>query len=136
MDDVKVRIQIGPFVTDRGFAEWYPSRIQYRIGREGQATQLVGDFPNWRLDARYYAANGTPDLDLCPGYPLGKLWLESYITSKDSSINHATADTWYDELIISTADIAESLDDVGPGTLNMKQLVVMRIAYRGPIRFN
>ena len=44
-----------------------------------------------------------------PAARYGKIWLLPYHTGKDPSQDHATAYTWYDELVISRSRIADPL---------------------------
>ena len=89
----KVKVTHGPCVGD----EWYPSRIEAWVARDGQPSEKVQDNQNVYLSA------GSP----CDGEKTGKFWLEPYHTYKDASEVHPTAYTWYKELIVSTQDIAD-----------------------------
>jgi chitodextrinase len=88
----KVEVRIGNWNTANStFRMW--------IGREGQASVKVLDFS---------PATGSPaNLYNNTGNRYGKVWLLPYMTGKDPSETHPTAYTWYDELIISTTDIAD-----------------------------
>jgi hypothetical protein len=66
------------------------------MAREGQASQPVIDFP-WNLTAGSAAED----------QKFGKVWLLPYHTGKSSAQSHPVGFTWYDELIISTAQIAD-----------------------------
>ena len=46
-----------------------------------------------------------------------RVMLTPYMTNKDSSVNHATARTWYDELIVSTQPIAAPGNAGSAGTV-------------------
>jgi hypothetical protein len=88
----QVKIQTGPRVND----EWVNSVVTLWIAREGQASQMAINFP-FNLTA------GSPALD----QKFGKVWLLPYHTDKSGSQVHPVGFTWYDELIISTTQIAD-----------------------------
>jgi len=89
----QVRIKTGPRLND----EWVNSFVTLWIAREGQPSQLAIDWGPYNL-----TAGSTAD-DL----KFGKIWLLPYQTNKDPAQVHPTAFTWYDELIISRAQIAD-----------------------------
>lgn len=102
----QMRVKIGTwYENDRDYR--YDSTIQLWVAREGAASELVID--------RSPANNSGYDLVrvLPPGEDwegsakYGKIWLLPYHTGKDSSQVHPTANTWYDELIVSTQRIAD-----------------------------
>ena len=81
---------------------WYKNDRRYRndseielwVAREGEPSRRV-------LSRKYDIANN----DERAKY--GKVWLLPYLTGKDPSQAHPDAVTWYDELIISRAPIAD-----------------------------
>lgn len=85
----KVHAHLGPLVG----GVYQNSTVEVWIGREGQAlvptSRWVGSM----------GGNATQ--------PFGKIFLLPYVTNKDSAQTHTTANTWYDELVISTQDIAD-----------------------------
>jgi hypothetical protein len=89
----QVAITTGPRVND----EFVNSRIRLWIARAGQPSQIVFDFSPFNLTAGAPADNER----------FGKVWLLAYNTGKDSTVTYPTAYIWYDELIISTARIAD-----------------------------
>jgi len=89
----QVRIKTGPRVND----VWTKSYVTLWIAREGQPSQLAIDWGPYDLAA------GSPADDM----RFGKIWLLPYDTGKDPSQDHPTGFTWYDELIISRAQIAD-----------------------------
>ncbi len=89
----KVHVKLGPLSGPY----WTNTQIDMWIGREGQALQ-----PAISWTGNYGASSNK----------FGKIWLVPYITNKDASQAHPQANTWYDELIISTQNIA----DPGTGT--------------------
>ena len=89
----KVRITTGPRVND----VFTNSFVRLWIGREGQPSELAILWGPYDLAAGPNGENQS----------YGKVWLLPYNTGKDPSQSHPTAYTWYDELIISTQDIAD-----------------------------
>jgi chitodextrinase len=72
--------------------DWANSHVDLWIGREGQPVQpAIAWTGNLGASTNKY----------------GKVWLLPYITNKDATQVHPDAHTWYDELIISTQDIAD-----------------------------
>jgi len=84
----EVKIQTGPRVGN----EWYPSFYTLWVGREGQPLEKVIEF------GPYYLTAGDPAED----QKFGKVWLLPYMTNKPDDVDHPTAMTWYDDLVIST----------------------------------
>jgi hypothetical protein len=74
---------------------WGNSRIQLWVGREGQPTEMA-------IDQLFDVGAGNSGAQ-----KFGKIYLLPYHSYKDPSQVHPTAFTWYDELIISTQDIAD-----------------------------
>jgi hypothetical protein len=89
----QVSIKTGPRVND----EFTNSQIKLWIARAGQPAELVLDFGPYNLTA------GPPAED----QKYGKVWLLPYNTGKSAATSYPVAYTWYDELIISTARIAD-----------------------------
>ena len=91
----QLAVQIGTwYQNDRRYR--YDSLIELWVARDGE--------PSRRLIRHKY--------DLANSNPLaryGKVWLTPYLTNKDASQVHPDAVTWYDELIISRAPIADPL---------------------------
>jgi len=89
----KMELTIGTFNSpNSSFRMW--------VGREGQASVKILDFsPATGHPWRAFRNDNT--------HEYGKIWLTPYMTNKDRSQTTAVANTWYDELIISTQDIAD-----------------------------
>ncbi len=77
--------------------EFVNSNFSMWVAREGQASQQVLNF------GPYNSAAGSSTVD----EKFGKIYLTPYHTEKDATQVHAEGYTWYDELIVSTADIAD-----------------------------
>lgn len=89
----KVQISIGTWnQRNSTFRMW--------VGREGQPLVKIIDFSP--QSGRPWTAFRNDASHL-----YGKVWLLPYATGKDSTETHPTAFTWYDDLIISTQDIAD-----------------------------
>ena len=89
----QVHLKIGPRVND----EFDNSYVELWIAREGQPSQLVINWGPYNLTAGAPAANEM----------FGKVWLLPYNTNKDPNATYPVAYTWYDELIISSQQIAD-----------------------------
>jgi hypothetical protein len=89
----QMSIKTGPRVND----EFTNSYIKLWIAKEGQPSELVFDWGPYNLTAGSAAQNQR----------FGKVWLLPYHTGKSSSQSHPVGYTWYDELIIATAKIAD-----------------------------
>ncbi len=89
----QVAITTGPRVGD----EFKNSRVRLWIARAGQPSQAVIDWGPYNLTAGPVGEN----------LRYGKVWLLPYNTGKSSATSYPTAYIWYDELIISTARIAD-----------------------------
>jgi hypothetical protein len=100
----KVQIILGTRVND----EYVGSRFKMWVAREGQPSQMVLDW-NGPNNTGYNLSAGS----IAENQRLGKIYLTPYHTAKDPTQSHPTAYTWYDELIISTQDIAD------PGVSNV-----------------
>jgi hypothetical protein len=96
----QIGIKTGPRVND----EFTNSNVKLWIAREGQSSQLVIDWGPYNLTAGNPADNEA----------YGKLWLLPYQTGKSSSQTHPVAYTWYDELIVSRAKIADADGSANP----------------------
>jgi len=88
----QVRIRTGA----RSNGEWVNSTVTLWVARENQPSELVIDIP-FNLTAGSAAED----------QKFGKVWLLPYHTGKSSTQAHPEAYTWYDELIISRARIAD-----------------------------
>ena len=93
----QVRIQTGPRMTTGAQDVFQNSYVTLWLAREGQPSQLL---INW---GPYDLAAGDPTLN----QKYGKVWLLPYNTNKTASVTYPVTYTWYDELIISTAQIAD-----------------------------
>jgi hypothetical protein len=89
----QIRVRTGPRVGN----EFVNSYVTLWVARQGQPSQLVIDWGPYNL-----AAGAASD-----NQRYGKIWLTPYNTGKSPSVSHATAYTWYDELIISRNKIAD-----------------------------
>jgi hypothetical protein len=89
----QIHIQTGPRVAD----EFVGSHVQLWVARENHPAELVIDWGPYNLSA------GAPAND----EKFGQVWFLPYDTNSNTSIAHPTAYTWYDELIISRARIAD-----------------------------
>jgi len=83
------------------------SRIQLWIGREGQPTELAIDVSGFDINA------GTTTGD----QKFGKIYLLPYHSYKDDTQVTPTAYTWYDDLIISSQNIADPGGSAPPPTM-------------------
>ena len=111
----QVKIKTGPRLND----EWIASNVTLWVARENQPSQLVIDFP-------YKLTAGSTAQD----QKFGKVWLLPYNTNKNPAQVHATAYTWYDELIISRTKIADPAPPPGaiPSTLGWFQIPNTRLS--------
>ncbi len=91
----QVRLKIGPRVGD----EFVASHVDLWVAREGKASESVISWGPYALSA------GNADENL----QFGKVWLLPYNTGRDDSKSYPEANTWYDELIISTQRIADPI---------------------------
>jgi hypothetical protein len=89
----QIEVDVGPRVDD----EFKNSHVKLWIAREGHPSELVFDWGPYNLTAGAPADNEE----------FGKVWLLPYNTNKDPSATYPVAYTWYDELIISRAKIAD-----------------------------
>lgn len=89
----QIRVKTGPRVGN----EFTNSYVTLWVARQGQPSELVINWGPYNLSAGAASQNQR----------YGKLWLTPYNTGKSSSVSHATAYTWYDELIISRNKIAD-----------------------------
>lgn len=79
------------------------STIEAWVGREGQPLKKWVSMPNFKI------------LNSGTAIPFNAISLNAYMTAKDTSVAHATASTWFDELIISRQPIVAP---GGGGTIN------------------
>lgn len=95
----QIHIKIGTwYKDDRKYHR--DSVVQLWVAEEGKPAVLTIDFsPKKR--AGYDLVNTQPDAKY------GKIWFLPYDSNKDSSQDHPTAYTWYDELIISRQRIPD-----------------------------
>jgi len=91
----QVEIATGPRVGD----EWVDSHVKLWIAYEGKPSELAIDWGPYALTA------GDPGED----QKFGKVWLLPYHTGKDASQSHPIGYTWYDELVVSTEQIADPI---------------------------
>jgi hypothetical protein len=97
----KIRITTGTLTANANGHDYFlNSRVRMWMAREGQPSQLVIDWQNVPLHGGVTGAN--------EGF--GKIWLNNYNTGKDDTVANPASAVWYDELIVSTQDIAD------PGT--------------------
>jgi hypothetical protein len=100
----QVHIKLGPSgtsfdsATGKEMHGYTNSTVEMWVAREGQKSKLTHREQNLVLRTGY---EGSADARY------GKIWLLPYMTGKDATENHPTTFTWYDELIISTARIAD-----------------------------
>jgi hypothetical protein len=91
----QVQVKIGRWYrNDRRYHR--DSAVRLWVAEEGRSSVLVVDQTNYDL------ANDEP-----AAARYGKVWLLPYQTGKDAARRHPTGYTWYDELIISRARIAD-----------------------------
>jgi hypothetical protein len=117
----KMRIKMGHFNQfDNEMTFWY--------GREGQPLVKIIECTAAQTNKCDFsfgpgtANNGIPFTLLDPntgqqissGYQVGKLYISPYTTSLVETVQNASM--WYDELIISTQDIADPGSSLGPQT--------------------
>jgi len=96
----QVGITLGP--RDNTKAEFTESRLRLWVAREGEPSQLVVD---WKPGVKgYFPLTAGP---LAQNQRFGKVFLLPYMTGKDILQTHDLAQTWYDELIISTQRIPD-----------------------------
>lgn len=95
---------------------WVTFYYQVQVGAWGQANSKVKAWVS--VDGKPYKQwISVPNMIIDNPYEdrdndFSRLMLTPYMTNKNSSLDHPTARTWYDELIVSTQPIAS------PGTLN------------------
>jgi hypothetical protein len=108
----QIHVKVGGWYrNDRRYR--HDSTIQFWIGDEGKPSQLVIDFSPKNASCQAIQVSDPPcqtGYDLVntnPAAKYGKLWLMPYNTGKDRTRSYPIAYTWYDDLIISTARIAD-----------------------------
>lgn len=98
----QIGVKIGTLNTTT--RRWDNSEVKLWGGRAGKPSQLL---TWWRPGIGDYfpLRAGDPAKNQC----FGKVWLLPYMTNNDAAVVHALCQTWYDDLIISTAQIADPL---------------------------
>jgi PKD domain/Repeat of unknown function (DUF5648) len=95
-------ITLGPRTNDTAGADFANSTVKLWAAREGQPSVLLID---WKPGVGgYFPLAAGP---LAEDQRYGKIWLLPYMTGKSATQAHALAQTWYDELIISTQRIPD-----------------------------
>ncbi len=97
----KIKITVG----NRNGSRFDNSRIEMWVAREGQPSVQVLNFPY-----SIYAGAAVDD------QKFGKVWFDIYNTGKSGAETNPVAYSWYDELIVSTQDIADP--NAAPDTTN------------------
>jgi hypothetical protein len=101
----KVMVHLGTY--DAAGPAWGPtSEIKLWVAREGQTSELVLDWTG-TTDTNGYLNTTVLSAPVSTVERIGKIHLLPYQSYKDDWQSHATGHTWYDELIISTANIAD-----------------------------
>ncbi len=96
----QVHVKIGTwYANDEKYH--HDSIVQLWVAQEGKPSKLVIDLDP-KHGTGYDLANPDPS-----HAKYGKIWFLPYDTNKDSNQDHATAYTWYDDLIISRSRIAD-----------------------------
>lgn len=96
----QIHVKMGPLGTALSTLEnkqvtgFTNSLIELWVAREGQPSKLVISWPGAVLHES-------------SGAKYGKVWLLPYNTNKNPTLSYPIANTWYDELIISTNKIAD-----------------------------
>jgi hypothetical protein len=106
----QIHVKIGTwYKNDANYHQ--DSTVELWVAKEGQPSKLVVNLSPEPATLFGLKIPGTgTGYDLAnnePAAKYGKLWLSPYNTHKDPAMNHPTAHTWYDELIISTTRIAD-----------------------------
>lgn len=97
----QVHVKIGTWYQNNRVYR-HDSIVQLWVAREGKPSKLVIDFRPKSLQGGYDLANDQPGTA-----KYGKIWLLPYNTNKSPTQVHPTGYTWYDELVISKAKIAD-----------------------------
>jgi hypothetical protein len=96
----QIGVTLGPRDNSKG--EFLESRVRLWGAREGQRSVLLVD---WKPGIPgYFPLTAGPATD---NQRFGKVWLLPYMTNKNHKQAHPLAQTWYDDLIISTQRIAD-----------------------------
>jgi len=96
----QIGIKLGP--RDNANNDFLESRVRLWGAREGQPSQLLVD---WKPGVPgYFPLAAGP---LSENQKFGKIWLLPYMTTKEAAQVHGLAQTWYDDLIISTKQIPD-----------------------------
>jgi uncharacterized membrane protein len=96
-----------------GYTSYVGSRIRLWIARDGQPSELVMD-NLWDINA--VTQNNSSGGPVVGSDKIGKVWLLPYHTRKAGAQAHPEGDIWYDELIISTQQIADPAAAGGGGS--------------------
>jgi len=95
----QLHVKVGTWYKNDGKYH-HDSTVQLWVAEEARPSTLVIDMSPER-------GTGYDLVNLNPAAKYGKVWLLPYDTNKDSSQDHPTAYTWYDELIISRQRIPD-----------------------------
>jgi len=110
----QAQITVGTWDTAGNYS--HPdSTFKLWAAREGQSSVLIIACPSaspHQCNAPHFP--GVNYFNRDPTYKIGKLWLLPYMTLKSPYQPHATAYTWYDEVVIATALIADPVSGVTP----------------------
>jgi len=105
----QIGVTLGP--RDNTTNEFKNSRFRLWAARDGQPSQLLID---WKPGVPgYFPLTAGPASE---NQRFGKVFLLPYMTNKDGSQVHDLAQTWYDELIISTQRIPDPQSTTGQPT--------------------
>ena len=97
----KMMVALGPLVNGK----YTNSTVKFWGAREGQPSKLLVD---WKPTTPGYFPLVATDSSAPGGIvKFGKIWLTPYMTDKSRTQTHPLLQTWYDDLIISRADIAD-----------------------------
>jgi hypothetical protein len=92
-------------VVDVGEWNLPTSTVELWMARPGEPQALAIQATAFTIDHHPGPATGT-----VAGARYGKLWLEPFIEGKDPEEDHATASTWYDDVIIARQWIGDAID--------------------------
>jgi hypothetical protein len=85
------------------------SRLRFWLAREGQPSELILDSALSHPEGFVLYMNPGAGTGTNPGARYGKVWLMAYITDRDPAIAYPPGSTWFDELIVSRAQIPDPL---------------------------
>jgi hypothetical protein len=88
--------------------QWYTFYYKVSIGTWGQANSSIQAWvaPEGQPYKQWINMTSFTLYNAGPGPDYSHITLTNHMTGKNSSVNHPTAYTWYDELIVSTQPIA------------------------------